>query len=164
MTGKKLRKAQGVVAVALALTSIAICTPPSALAAAPTENLTALFTAGPTAVTTENSYAGALTVTVTGYGQAAGTSCTDAFYGFAGTIASPCDTPFPSQPANEFGLYVNGISATDWVASTPDYRDDHTYVLHLRVTGRPITLTFGVGDTYTVDNSGAFSISVTRGR
>lgn len=136
-----------------------------ALAARPEENLTAPFTAGPTAVTTQRAYSGEITVTVSGYGEAAGTSCTDAFYGFAGRGTGHCDSPADTPwLTHEYGLYINGAPATDWVDATPAYNDSHTYILHLHATGKPRTLTFGVGDLYTADNWGQFHVTVKHGR
>jgi hypothetical protein len=165
MTRATSRIAAGVIGLVTAVGLLAVGPASSALAAPPEESLTAPFTSGPAAATTQNTYSGQVTVTVSGYGEAAGTSCTDAFYGFAGSAVSPCDTPADGPwPAHEFGLYINGSPATDLLETPPAYSDSHTYILHLRFTGRPGVLTFGVGDLYTVDNWGQYQITVRHGR
>lgn len=136
----------------------------SAAATRPVERLRAPFAGGPTAVTTSTSYRGKVTITVSGYGQAAGTSCSDAFYLFAessGTRA--CDRQTTPRPAAEFGLAINGRPATAWIGTRPAYTGNHLYRFTVTLPDEPVKLTFGVGDTYVVDNSGAYRIKVRAG-
>jgi hypothetical protein len=120
------------------------------------ETVKAPFTDGPSAVTTANTYSGKVKIDITGVGQAAGTSSSDSFYRFTdnGTKIDPV-------PANEFGLYINGKPAQSLFPSSqdiPSYNPDHSY--SFTIDARNGELTFGVGDTFTVDNTGFYNITI----
>ncbi|GEM_PF-4715606 len=55
-------------------------------------------------------------------------------------------------------LYVNGQKADNFVIPAPAYNPAHVYTFTLSATGNP--LTFGVGDTQTDDNTGAYIVKV----
>ena len=119
------------------------------------ETLTAPFVNGQNGATTSKSYAGHVRLRVSGFGQAAGTKDSDAFYIFTDDAGNPV-TPYHLA---DFGLCINHQPVDTYVA-LPAYRSDHTYRFTIVVHGHPKKLTFGVCDGYTVDNSGRFIITV----
>jgi hypothetical protein len=112
-----------------------------------------LFTGGSNAVQSNRSYTGAVTLTVSGTGQAQGTSYSDAFYIYTdlkgNNISSPTHHPFAT-------LCINGQEVGHFVQSIPPYSATHTYTFTITAPGGP--LIFGVCDTKIVDNTGLFSI------
>lgn len=124
-----------------------------------TETLTAPFINGPNGATTARSYTGNVTITVSSYGRSGPTQQdADAFYIFTDDSGNPIT---PVHPADfHFSLCINNQSVNTFVPQTPPYRGDHTYQFTLSVGSSPQQLTFGICDTYTVDNSGRFSITV----
>ena len=137
--------------------------PVTAHAAAP-EKLTAPFSGGRTAVTTQNAYtSGDVALKVSGVGQASGTQCSDAFYVFAeaSETAGQCGASITPVPAAIFGLFINGQPAENFmVTATPPFRKNHKYRFVITITGDPVKLTFGVGDLFVADNTGQYRISV----
>ncbi len=120
------------------------------------ETVKAPFTEGPSAVTTANTYSGKVKIDITGVGQAAETSYSDSFYRYTdnGTKIAPVS-------ANEFGLYINGKPAQSLFPSSqdiPSYNQDHSYSFTIDAPNG--ALTFGVGDTFTVDNTGSYNITI----
>jgi len=123
-----------------------------------TETLTAPFVNGPNGATTTRSYTGNVTITVSGYGSSGGSQVGDAFYIFTDNSGNPST---PVHPADfHFSLCINNQSVNTFVPQTPPYRSDHTYQFTISVGNSLQQLTFGICDTYTVDNSGSFSITV----
>jgi hypothetical protein len=139
-------------ALALAL-AIAALTPPGArVLADEKETLIAPFVKEPTAATTK-SYDGHVMISVSGKGQAAGSAYSDAFYIFTDDAGNPV-TPYHLV---DFSLCINQQPVDNYVA-IPPYRTDHHYQFKIVLPGHPQHLTFGVCDTYTVDNAGRFTI------
>lgn len=122
-----------------------------------TEYIEAPFTGGPSAVTTTKTYSGPIEIDITGVGQAAETSLSDSFYRFTDTTGNEIDP----VAANEFGLYINGEPAQNFFTSSqsiPSYSADNSYSFVIDAPGG--ALTFGVGDTFTVDNTGSYEIAI----
>jgi hypothetical protein len=120
------------------------------------ETVDTLFTGGPSAVTTTNTYSGPVKIDITGVGQAAGISYSDSFYRFTDN-----GTEIVPVAANEFGLYVNGVPAQSLFPSSqalPSYNPDHSYSFIINAPSGPLIL--GVGDTFTVDNTGFYRITI----
>ncbi len=123
------------------------------------ESLVVPFKGGPQAVTTGSAYSGVVTLTVTGIGQASGTSFGDAFYlltDYGGNLVPPYHPTWHY----DFVLWINGQHPEDLIVGqqVPAYRGDHSYTFDINAPGGK--LTFGVGDVYTIDNTGSFSVSV----
>ena len=130
-----------------------------AQAASLSETVVAPFTGGQSAVTTSNTYNGLTNIIVSGIGQAAGTSFSDAFYLFTNSVGNN----IPPVSANEFGLFINGQIASSLFApgqQIPGFSVDHTYSFQINAPGG--ALTFGVGDLITGDNKGEFTITASR--
>ncbi len=124
------------------------------------ETLTVPFASGTAGVRTSQSYTGLVTVTITGVGQAAGTAWSDAFYVYTDYSGQPI-TPVHPTSFHNWTLWINGGPADNFVQPIPPYSPDHRYTLIINAPGGP--LTFGVGDTLTWDNSGAYIVTVTAG-
>jgi hypothetical protein len=157
----------GSVVFTLALAIVSLLFIPSTAEAATREVLIAPFADGPTAATTQNSYSGNVRLRVSGFGQAAGTQCSDAFYIFTESSgeAGVCGEGVSPVPANEFGLFINNQPAENFIiGSAPPFRRSHVYHFTISVAGGPLRLTFGVGDTFTSDNSGQYRIVVSQRR
>lgn len=126
------------------------------------ESLVVPFDGGPQAVATANTYSGVVTVTVTGIGQASGTQFSDAFYLLTDHAGNPI---IPYHPTSEYNwvLWINGQHAENLIEGqqVPVYRSDHSYTFRINAPGGK--LTFGVGDIYTVDNAGSYSVSISDG-
>lgn len=86
------------------------------------ETLIVPFVNGPAGVTTAGTYLGVVAITVSGFGQAAGTQHSDAFYIFTDGFGNP-RTP---EHINDFGLWINDQPVEHYVGVLP-YRGDHTY-------------------------------------
>jgi hypothetical protein len=116
--------------------------------------LTALFTGGPNAVQTTQSYSGPMTITVSGTGQALGTLHSDAFYIYTdanGNAVAPLHHSYAT-------LCIDGHPVDQFVQPIPPYNSDHTYKFTINAPGGP--LTFGVcGDSVLTDNTGSFTIT-----
>jgi len=115
-------------------------------------SLIVLFTGGPVAVKTAQSYSGPVTITVSGTGQAQGTIHSDAFYIYTdanGNTVAPTHHSYTS-------LCVNGQRVDHLVRAIPSYNPNHIYKLTFTAPGGP--LTFGVCDTILTDNTGSFTI------
>jgi hypothetical protein len=126
------------------------------------ETLTVPFSLGTTGVETTQSYAGRVTITVSGTGQAAGSQSSDAFYIFTDSAGNPV-TPFHVSDYYNFGLWVNGGPVDNYLNAIPPYNDAHTYTFSIVVRGGRIVFAFGVGDTFTSDNTGAFTVTIRQG-
>jgi hypothetical protein len=124
------------------------------------ETLVVHFADGPYAVTTEQEYAGPVTITVSGVGQASGTQYSDAFYILTDHDGNPIDPWHPDLPSYNWILWINGENAKHFIPGqvVPDFERDHIYVFEINAPGVP--LTFGVGDVYTPDNTGSYTVRV----
>jgi hypothetical protein len=123
------------------------------------ETVIAPFAGGPSAVTTSNSYSGLTNLLVSGIGQAAGTSFSDAFYIFTDSNGNIIPPVF----ANEFGLFINNQIASNFFPAgqqKPAFSANHIYDFPINAPGG--ALTFGVGDVATGDNTGEFTITLNR--
>ncbi len=131
---------------------------PSPTQTATTETLTVPFTSA-TGVQTANTYSGLVTITVTGTGQASGIAQSDAFYIFTSYIDGQPITP--THPSDcSFVLRINGMPTDDFVNPIPPYQASHQYTFTMHAPGG--TLNFAVGDGYTADNTGAYTITLTQ--
>lgn len=77
------------------------------------ETLTVDFTNGTTPTTTTNSYSGCFNIEVTGFGEAAGTQYSDAFYRFTDSAHNELADPVHYKLGygdNNFALIINGAS------------------------------------------------------
>jgi uncharacterized repeat protein (TIGR01451 family) len=137
-------------AVLLALPSIA----------AAQETVTAPFVNGPNGATTTNTYSGSVSIKVSGFGQAAESKYSDAFYIFTDNSGNPI-TP---EHHFDFGLCINNQPVENYLATIPPFRTDHTYQFAISIGSSPQQITFGVCDTFTADNSGSFTITLTAGQ
>lgn len=123
----------------------------------PNETLNVPFENGNLGVQTVNSYSGRVLVKVRGIGQAAGTAWSDAFYVFTDDEGNPVQPWHPTETSN-WTLWINGGPVDDSVNQIPPYNPDHVYVFHINAPEGP--LTFAVGDSYTIDNTGEYQIVV----
>lgn len=121
------------------------------------EKLTVPFVNGDLGAHTVNSYSGRVLVKVRGIGQAAGTAWSDAFYIFTDGEGNPVAPVHPTEWFN-WTLWINGGPVDAFVNSIPPYNPDHVYVFHIDVPGGP--LSFAVGDSYTIDNTGEYRIAI----
>ena len=119
------------------------------------QNMLALFTSGPYAVTTTHSYSGNVNVTVSGVGQASQTQYSDAIYRYTDNNGSPITPGHPSC----WVLYINDQPIENFT-SIPAYQSSHVYSFTITAPGGP--LTFGVCDPDTSDNTGSYTITVTQ--
>ena len=160
---KALRPTNTIIAAILMAGLLLLYVAPVTAHAAAPEKLTAPFSGGPTAVTTQNAYSGDVALKVSGVGQAAGTQCSDAFYIFAAAsdTAGQCGASITPILSAEFGLFINGQPAENFmVTARPPFRKNHKYHFVITITGDPVKLTFGVGDLFVVDNTGEYRIFV----
>ena len=123
------------------------------------EILTVPFQYGTVGVQTSQSYAGTVSITVAGVGQASGTEWSDAFYIYTDSFGNPVNPWHPTWFYN-FTLWINGGPADSFVQPIPPYNDAHIYNFSIIAPGGP--LTFAVGDVVGVDNSGAYTVAITR--
>jgi len=95
-------------------------------------------------------------LTVSGIGSSAGNSLSDAFYVYSDENHNLIDPKHYKN--NEFALQINGRGADSYLSSVPAYRDDHTYIFEITVPSGKVRL--AVGDTYAVDNSGQYDVTI----
>lgn len=126
-------------------------------ALAASETLYVPYTDGPFGPLTGNVYSGAVTIDVTGYGQAAGSQYSDAFYIFTNSDG------IIRVPEAGFGLLINEQPASHYLGSTPSYRADHHYRFTINVKNSRLRFQFGVDDLYTGDNAGGLTVTVSSG-
>ncbi len=132
--------------------------PRTAQSAADGETVSVPFVNGESGATTFNEYSGPVTLVVTGVGQAAGTRMSDAFYLYTDEQGNPTP-PEHSSSGYNFTLFINDQPADALIqGAIPAYRSDHIYQFTINAPGG--VLTFGVGDTNTGDNTGAYTIIV----
>jgi parallel beta-helix repeat protein len=108
------------------------------------------------------TYEGLNTVTVHDVGQASGGNFNDAFYVFADQNGNPITPYHPTQSYN-WVLTINGQKAELIIPDghIPAYRPDHRYTFQIYVPSR--SLSFGVNDLYTPDNTGRYVIGLCGG-
>jgi catechol 2,3-dioxygenase-like lactoylglutathione lyase family enzyme len=106
--------------------------------------------------TSQYEYSGTITLKVSGIGQASGIAYTDAFYYLTDLQGRPIE---PWHPTDHI-LSINGQLAEYFIPDhqIPAYRPDHTYTFEIDAPGG--TLTFGVLDAYTADNTGSYIIEI----
>jgi parallel beta-helix repeat protein len=126
------------------------------------EKLIALFRDGLTGGIPVLTYKGLNTVTVHDVGQASGGDFSDAFYVFADRDGNPITPYHPTEPYN-WVLSINGQKAEVFIPDqqVPAYRPDHRYTFQIYVPTR--SLSFGVNDLYTPDNTGRYVIGLCGG-
>jgi len=130
------------------------------LISATEETLTVPFTNGTAGVQTSQSYAGLVTITISGNGQASGTAWSDAFYIYTDFSGQPRKPLHPTEFYN-WSLWINGEPVDYFVQPIPTYNPDHIYAFTINAPGGP--LNFAVGDAIAHDNSGSYSITVRPG-
>ena len=125
----------------------------------PIETLTVDFINGMTGVSTTHTYHGSVSITVSGTGQEAKNKWNDAFYQYTDSYGNPI-TPYHTSTYPGWTLWINGGVADNYV-NPPSYNSYHSYsfTIHLQQAGY---LTFAIGDTYTKDNTGYLSVTVTQ--
>lgn len=109
-------------------------------------------------VNTAQLYQGLINVSVTGGGQSAGIAFNDAFYLYLDEKGKLV----PPSYVLPFNLYIDGVPALNHIIgqTLPDYRNDHVYSFQIDVGPTPRQINFAIGDSYTVDNDGAFTIAI----
>ena len=124
----------------------------------PSEQLVAYFISGESAATTKYTYTGTVSISVSGTGQADSTSYSDALYIYTATNGSAI-TP---KHSDCWVLYIDAQSVQTFTPnnSVPAYQSSHSYSFSINAPGG--TITFGVCDSYTSDNTGYYSITVTQ--
>lgn len=115
--------------------------------------LTASLSGGRNAVQTTRSYAGPVTITVSGTGQAAGKYFSDAFYIYADGNGKSVS---PIHDSTLHGLCIDGQPVDHFVQAIPVYNARHRYTFTFMAPGG--ILTFGVCDDNYADNTGSFTI------
>lgn len=121
------------------------------------ETLPVSFKDGATGISTENHYAGDVTILAQGTGQAGGTAWSDAFYVFTDGNGQLIDPVHPKDFYN-FTLWINGEPADTLVNPIPPFNADHTYQFTIKAPGGQ--LVFAVGDVYVADNAGYYTIQI----
>jgi len=124
------------------------------------ENLKVSFRKGAIGAITTYTYQGETIITVSGTGEAAGSSRSDALYIFTdglGNNVSPYH--IPSSSPNNFSLCIDSQPIDNFMKTPlPLYNSSHTYTFTIDAPGGP--LTFGVCDGDAGDNMGSFTINV----
>jgi len=120
------------------------------------ETLHIPFTLGTRGVQTQQSYEGIITIEISGTGQAERTEMSDAFYIYTDASGKMIQ-PWHPKTFENFTLWINGEPA-DYSISIPIFRLDHTYSFPINAQGSK--LTFAVGDKFTKDNSGSYTITI----
>jgi hypothetical protein len=134
--------------------------PQASSSAIPTnETIIVPFASGTAGTQTSQSYSGLTGVSVSGVGQASGTEWSDAFYVFTNSEGEPVEPHHPQELFN-FTLWIDHAPADNILQPIPPYNDTHEYTFFIEVSGNPIH--FGVGDIFTIDNTGNYTITVTQ--
>lgn len=129
----------------------------SAMLPARGEVLTVPFRKGADGVYTKNVYHG--WVQVTGAGRGAGSQWTDAFYKYTDQFGNSVN-PAPVEGLYNFTLWINHQHADQFVNPTPRYNSGHAYRFTIFVPRGKIN--FGVGDIFTSDNQGSYTVTVSQ--
>ncbi|HEY6286743.1 MAG TPA: serine/threonine-protein kinase [Ktedonobacteraceae bacterium] len=106
-------------------------------------------------VSTQHSYSGKVSITISGYGQSYSTRYSDAFYIYTDTSGNPLATPYTDL---RWVLYINGNTAKTSVG-LPAYNSSHIYTVSMNVS-QPGTINFGIRDSENSDNTGYYTITV----
>ncbi|MBI5391218.1 putative metal-binding motif-containing protein [Candidatus Woesearchaeota archaeon] len=104
----------------------------------------------------QRNYSGSVILQVNGTGQCAGTNYNDALYIYADRSGNPV-TPFILDP---FLLYVNNMSITTYLTSTPQYAETHSYKFTVDVDQTSKKVFLMVGDRYKADNIGYYRVTL----
>ena len=140
-------------------TPIPTPTPTSPPVVGTTETVTAYFTGGAYSIQTVNSYSGTVQISVSGIGQAYNVSCySDAFYVYTDQSGNAI-TPFHRTTTPNWVMTINGEHTDNFVA-TPAYNSGHSYTFTITAPGG--TLSFGIDDNVTSDDTGYYSVTVTQ--
>jgi hypothetical protein len=120
------------------------------------EELVVPFKNGVNGAVTQQTYSGVVELRVSGTGQAAGATYSDAFYLFAHDDG----TPMVPENAEEFILTINSELAQNMITDDkiPEYSEEHHYSFEINAPGGP--LLFGVLDGFAGDNTGSYSINI----
>ncbi len=123
------------------------------------ETLNVPFNKGTSGTTTVNYYQDCLTIGITGVGQASGKEWSDAFYVYTDSQGNPLPNPIHYTLKYNWTLWINGRSAEYLIPNQeiPPYNSNHTYNFTVCLPEQT-KLIFGVGDIWTVDNTGAYTI------
>ena len=123
------------------------------------ETIVVPFVSGISGVQTSQSYSGSIGVFVSGVGQASGTEWSDAFYVYTNSEGQPVEPHHPQELYN-FTLWIDHEPADNIIQPIPPYNDIHEYTFFMAASGNPIH--FGVGDIFTIDNAGNYTITVSQ--
>ena len=137
----------------------ATTTPSPSPTSGPPETLTVYFINGTNGVSTTHSYKGQVTITVSGAGEESKNKWVDGFYSYTDSSGNPT-TPTHTSTYPGWTLWINGGVADNYVKSIPPYNSNHYYSFTINAPGG--NLTFAIGDTYTKDNSGYLTVTVTQ--
>ncbi|MFL5589539.1 MAG: serine/threonine protein kinase [Ktedonobacteraceae bacterium] len=144
---------------ATAINATTTTTTPSPTPTPVSDTLTVYFINGTNGVSTTHSYKGQVTITVSGAGEESKNKWVDAFYSYTDSSGNPT-TPTHTSTYPGWGLWINGGVADNYVQPIPSYNSNHYYSFTINAPGG--YLTFAIGDTYTKDNSGYLSLTVTQ--
>lgn len=112
------------------------------------------FRDGIKGATTSNRYSGEVEITLSGIGQAAGSQYSDAFYIFTDESGSEGNPPRYSE---RHSVWIDGVPVEVW-GDLPEFSSLHTYTIRISVENNFVRV--GVGDAYTIDNSGFLDVEV----
>jgi len=108
-----------------------------------------------TGVSTQHSYSGKVSITISGSGQAYLTRYSDAFYIYTDTSGNLLASPYTDI---RWVLYINGNTAATSVG-LPAYNSSHIYTVSMSLS-QPGTINFGIRDSENSDNMGYYMITV----
>ena len=119
------------------------------------ETLFVPFTGDDPSAQSSNSYKGMVWVIIAGEGQSNGNVYNDAFYIYTDEYGNPVEPYYPGD-----WMIINDHPALGLIPNNrlPPYQSDHVYPFTINAPGG--TLTFGISDGFTGDNSGYYSVFV----
>jgi serine/threonine protein kinase len=106
-------------------------------------------------ISTQHSYSGKVSITISGSGQAYLTRYSDAFYIYTDTSGNLLASPYTDI---RWVLYINGNTAATSVG-LPAYNNSHIYTVSMSLS-QPGTINFGIRDSENSDNTGYYTITV----
>ncbi|MFZ5911558.1 MAG: hypothetical protein ACOYYU_16210 [Chloroflexota bacterium] len=121
------------------------------------ETLTVSFQDGTRGTSTAYEYYGTLLIVAEGVGQAASLEWSDPFYIFTDTDGQRITPWHPTQYYN-WTLLINGEPVDSFVEFILPYNSNHIYKFFINAPGG--YLVFAIGDLYTPDNNGYFTITI----